>query len=324
MVRKLLPDNESPLPEIIPQHTGVYWAFKRFARQAPPVRRFKWAALPFTGLFGFLLWGFNEFTSLRGWVHVLTSRVILAAMFGAGVLMALMFVWVIPIKKKRIMFFVTVAVWGILLLSLDRIAPRPSRVAPITPTPIPATSPSQDAAAKPLEAKASPTAMRSVAVVKPAPIKQPIIKIRSLVISPDRIDVLSEDSHGVPVNIFIKNVGQIPASNVSHWEQVELRDAADPSAKELDDIFSKLHKNSEGFNSGDDDQIQPTMTRFFTGHLSGITKQQLDMELQNGKALYLFLLINYRDDSGEHYTEYCASLQPGNLIRSCNYHSHAY
>jgi len=132
------PDQETSVPEIVPPHTGISWTFQRIAREAPPLQRFKWAALPFAGLFGFILWGFNEFTSLRGWVHVLTSRLILVAMFGAGALMALMFAWVVPIKKRRTVLFVIVAGWGILLFVLDRIAPRPaSQTAYVTSIPIP-------------------------------------------------------------------------------------------------------------------------------------------------------------------------------------------
>jgi hypothetical protein len=157
MHKELPPDRKSSVPEIIPPTAGIYWAFKRFAREAPPVQRLKWAALPIAGLFGFLLWGFNEFTTLRGWVHVLTSRLVLVAMFGSGALIALMFVWVIPAKKKRSMFFVIIAAWVMLLFGLDRIAPKPSSQ---TSTPTPAISPSST----PLPASAASSTPRGLSI----------------------------------------------------------------------------------------------------------------------------------------------------------------
>jgi hypothetical protein len=84
-----------------------------------------------------ILWGFNEFTSLRGVIHVLASRIVLGGMWVAGILLVMALVSAVPIppKSKRITLVVLSLVWTAVLVGLDQWAPKPSTVS-LQSTPI--------------------------------------------------------------------------------------------------------------------------------------------------------------------------------------------
>jgi hypothetical protein len=82
-------------------------------------------ALSATFLFGFVLWGINEFTSLRGATSLLFSRVVLVFTCGAAV--ALLWILIRPWLTKKTMVLVgVVGTAAIILLAcaLDRYAPK--------------------------------------------------------------------------------------------------------------------------------------------------------------------------------------------------------
>jgi len=77
-----------------------------------------------TACFGFVLWGINQFLSLRGVVHVLASRIVLTATVAVGILGWLSFTRLFP-KLKNISFGLGVIVMVLLGVWFDRWAPKP-------------------------------------------------------------------------------------------------------------------------------------------------------------------------------------------------------
>lgn len=283
MVEKLPPDSEDknssvpdfyrPTRELL-LGTSIYSKLRRFGREARPQQRIGWTAIPFAGLFGFLLWGFNEFTSLRGWVHVLTSRLILVAMFGAGCLMALMFAWVIPTKKKRSVVFVAVIVWGILLISLDRIAPKPSLSATVsqpataqsTRTPDPAKSPNT------IPSTTSRVYHSSTATPSPSPLVTEVARIGMI-----RADVsTNEKEYKIDVPIVLTNF-----SNQATEGKLE------PSAL-LEDITT--HEKGEPPTTGGIEMLSfgPHQELTYTFHLGG--DEQVYKRIVNGDVIAMLTL----------------------------------
>jgi hypothetical protein len=82
---------------------------------------------------GYLLWAFNEFTSIRGWTNVLASRFVLASMWVAGTLLVFILTCGLQIRRWAI---ITTAFSMLFLygsIGLDRIAPKPTANSQNTP-----------------------------------------------------------------------------------------------------------------------------------------------------------------------------------------------
>lgn len=84
--------------------------------------RFTVAGISAAFLLGLLLWGLNQYLSLRGVVHVLASRIILALMWPIGTLLLVVLLWQLDLKKwlKLTCTLVAALIIAILLLSLER------------------------------------------------------------------------------------------------------------------------------------------------------------------------------------------------------------
>src|SRR6266849_1166346 len=123
------PDNNTKKSlEIAPQKgmAGIAIRFTTRFRALPAAAQIVLGALSAGSLLGYFLWGFNEFTSLRGWIHVLTSRFVLASMWVAGTVAALIIYWGLRIKRWLPATVVTSALLLCVLIGLDYVAPKPS------------------------------------------------------------------------------------------------------------------------------------------------------------------------------------------------------
>jgi hypothetical protein len=155
-----MPDRPE-LPEIIPPEYD--WKLRRIWSSPTKKQRTTTTVISTGVLVSFLLWAFNEFTSLRGWIHVLTSRIILVGMWIAGCLLVLIVTWGMQLKRRRLIVCLSVVLMGFACVALDWIAPNPNRagenknngtppvaVATVTPTPTVSPSPNPKAKASPL------------------------------------------------------------------------------------------------------------------------------------------------------------------------------
>jgi hypothetical protein len=113
------------IPELLPpEHRGIISNSSRW--ESP-----KWkAARPFVlgvsamGCLGFVLWGLNQFLSLRGVVHVVASRIVLAFTVGAAVLMVLAITRFLR-TRRNLSFGAGTIVVIVLAVLLDWWAPKP-------------------------------------------------------------------------------------------------------------------------------------------------------------------------------------------------------
>jgi hypothetical protein len=111
------------MQEILPPQPERIVPSDRPAWTAARVLRWSVGTLTVAGLLGYILWGFNEFTSLRGVINLLTSRIVLVTMWVAGVLAALIVVKATALRRKLLVFAVSDVVWACALIYLDRAFP---------------------------------------------------------------------------------------------------------------------------------------------------------------------------------------------------------
>lgn len=119
-MRPTIMADQTPNPEILPpEPTGIMRS--RFT----PRQRIAIAGAFSFPLLGFILWAFNEFTSLRGVSSVLMSRAILASMGVAGVVSIIFIVWGLQAAYKKALVVSLSLLWHVVLVILDWWAPKP-------------------------------------------------------------------------------------------------------------------------------------------------------------------------------------------------------
>lgn len=116
------------------------------------------------GCFGFVLWGINQFLSLRGVVSIAASRIVLAVTVAAAVLMLLSLTRFLG-KRRNTFFWVCVIVLVCLAILLDWWAPKPNAIAKTIAKQPPATPSenhgTQDSVQPPVITHPSPSKLRT-------------------------------------------------------------------------------------------------------------------------------------------------------------------
>jgi hypothetical protein len=121
----LLMAGETPNPEILPPEPKELIPFRPTTTQKRII-----VAVSAPAMVGFILWSFNEFTSLRGVIHMLASRLILVGMWFAGVIFLMIVVWGFQLVYKRTFVVSLSLVWALAMVALDWWAPRPLMAEP--------------------------------------------------------------------------------------------------------------------------------------------------------------------------------------------------
>jgi len=116
-------------PEYLPpEPTGIVPS-----RFTPMQKRIFITGVSVGPLLWFILWGFNEFTSLRGWIQVVASRLVLLGMWAAGVcvIAIIVCVWFARLRRKLAIGILIAGslIWAAFLVTLDWLAPKPQVIA---------------------------------------------------------------------------------------------------------------------------------------------------------------------------------------------------
>jgi len=111
-------------PEILPPEDQSVIPMSN--RQPPKWREARRVLLPLSaaGCLGFVLWGINQFLSLRGVVHVLASRIVLAVTVLAAIAATLCLTRFLG-QRRNLWFGISVLTVVLLGFSLDWWAPKP-------------------------------------------------------------------------------------------------------------------------------------------------------------------------------------------------------
>jgi hypothetical protein len=139
---------------------------------------------------------------------------------------------------------------------------------------------------------------------------------------------LEEDKDVLPVNVYVKNVGDRPTNGTSYWQNAPamIVDKRIPDA-ELDRIFVKFVQLPETLDFGSEDrEIQPGEEVFSTLDLP--EGKKVEQSLEDGKYIYLIFTRYYWEKSlgSRHYyvLEGCYILTKVSAPYICNSHNHTY
>jgi hypothetical protein len=129
------------------------------------------------------------------------------------------------------------------------------------------------------------------------------------------------------INIYATNVGAAPANNLVHADRFKIFDKP-PTQADADAIFADMYKelNAEK-RTPPDTETQPGDAAWWTEVPKDITIKQVDDEVVNGsKAIYAFVLYQYRDDETPpgkwRTTEVCQYTFRRDAMHSCSAHNH--